>query len=295
MKNYSKTQINRISLPLYFALAYLFTWSIAIPLAASNQGWVAWKPPFWIHYFVAFGPMLSAILVTALTEGAAGLGTWLRNLVRPRIAWPWWLMAISPLIAYGLFALLLRLAQGSWPEFQQLGQVNYLPNLGGAALLLWVFTFGLGEELGWRGFALPRLQTSHSALGASLILWVFWAFWHWPMFFYIYEPGAAPMIVLGMLAGTIYLTWLFNSTRGNILIVILWHGTYDFITASKAGEGLTAAIVTALVMVWALVVVIWFKPANLSHRPKVEHADLARSLPSEGSLEFKPGDDSESL
>lgn len=95
------------------------------------------------------------------------------------------------------------------------------------------------------------------------------------MFLYVYDLAFVPMILLGMLSGTIFLTWLYNSTSGSLLIVILWHGTYNFITASRAGEGLIAAIVTAFVMVWAVVVVVWFKPANLSHRPKVTAPETA--------------------
>lgn len=78
-----------------------------------------------------------------------------------------------------------------------------------------------------------------------------------------------PMILLGMLAGTVFLTWLCDSAEGNILVLILWHGTYNFITASKAGESMIASIVTALVMVWTVVEVIRFKPENLSHKAKV--------------------------
>jgi membrane protease YdiL (CAAX protease family) len=179
------------------------------------------------------------------------------------------LVALFPLIAYGILAVILRLSQGNWPGFDLLGQVQFLPNLGGGAFLFWVFTYGLGEEIGWRGFALPRLQTKWNALSANLVLWFFWALWHWPMFFYTYDPAFLPMIMLRMLTGTVFLTWFYNSTGGSLLMMILWHGSYDFITASKSGEGIIATIVTAAVMIWAFIIIFWFKPANLSNHPRV--------------------------
>jgi membrane protease YdiL (CAAX protease family) len=261
--------IKRNELLLFFLLAYAFSWAIAIPLAAFAQGWIDWRAPLAIHYFVGFGPMLSAMVLNRLSDGREGLRQFLGSLVNRRLQPIWYAVAFSPLLAYGLVALGLRLFQGTWADFSLLGQVNFLPNLGIMALFLWIFTFGLGEEFGRRGFALPRLQRNRSALAASLILWPLWALWHWPMFLYVYDLALVPMILLGMLTGTIFLTWLYNSTGGSLLILILWHGTYNFITASKAGEGLIAALVTAFVMIWAVVVVVGFKPANLSHRPKV--------------------------
>ncbi|PKO04512.1 MAG: hypothetical protein CVU41_16805 [Chloroflexi bacterium HGW-Chloroflexi-3] len=85
----------------------------------------------------------------------------------------WWLVAISPLALYVIVALVLRLMQGQWLDLSLLGQVDFLPNLGWGALFLWLFTYGIGEETGWRGYALPRLQKKRSALSATFILWVF--------------------------------------------------------------------------------------------------------------------------
>lgn len=276
----------RNELVLYFLLAYAFSWVIAIPLAASEQGWIRWEPPMAVHYFVAFGPMLSALVMTGLGQGRAGLRNLLGRIVQWRQRPVWFAVAFSPLLAYVLVALGFRLFQGIWPDFSLLGQVNFLPDLGIGALFLWIFTFGLGEEVGWRGFALPRLQRNRSALAASLILWPLWALWHLPMFLYVYDLTLVPMILLGMLTGTIFLTWLFNSTAGSLLFVILWHGSYNFITASKAGEGIVAAVVTAFVMIWAVVVIISFKPANLSHRPKVITPDSGVESESAMVLEY---------
>jgi membrane protease YdiL (CAAX protease family) len=162
--------IKKNHLVVYFVLAYAITWAVEIPLAASSRGWIAWRPPFAIHYLAAYGPMLAAIVVTALTTGADGLKELLGRVLKWRVGLLWWSVALSPLLAYGAIAFVLRLVQGIWTDFRLLGEVNFLPRLSiGAAILLWVFTYGLGEEVGWRGFALPRLQRNHIALVASLI------------------------------------------------------------------------------------------------------------------------------
>ena len=100
-----------------------------------------------------------------------------------------------------------------------LGEVNYLPPLGWGALLIWFLTFGLGEETGWRGFALPRLQKGRSALHATMILTVFWALRHLPLFFYLFESTLLIGWLVGLFAGSIVLTWLYNSASDSIFMV----------------------------------------------------------------------------
>jgi membrane protease YdiL (CAAX protease family) len=149
------------------------------------------------------------------------------------------------------------------------GLIDFLPNLGLGALLLWILTFGIGEEIGWRGYALPGLQQGRSALSATVILWAMWALWHVPMFFYLYDVTIVVGFLLGLLAGAITFTWLYNGTGGSILMVAVWHGAFNFTTGCVACKtGVTAAVLSTLVMVWAVVVVILFKPATLSRTDK---------------------------
>jgi membrane protease YdiL (CAAX protease family) len=176
---------------------------------------------------------------------------------------------LSPVVLFGLSALLLGLGTGNWVNLAMLGQVNYMPYLGVWALVLWVLTFGFGEETGWRGFALPHLQRGNSALAASVILWVMWVIWHIPSFFYLETYmklglGMLPMFALGVLAGAIALTWLYNTTNGSILMVALWHGIFDFLSAAKASEGAIAAIMSTVFVIWAVAIIVVYKPASLS-------------------------------
>ena len=253
----------------YFLLAYGFSWVVGVPLALEAQGVIHLDLPFSLHYLYAYGPALAALFMTWLVNGRDGLKDLFSRIIKWRVRPIWWIVAFSPLWLFALVAVVRRVIEGSWQDFNLLGQVHFLQHLyPGTALLLWIFTFGLGEEIGWRGFALPRLQRNRSALAASLILTILWALWHWPMFFYNLDSSFIIGWLLSLAAGTIVFTWLYNSSRGSVLILLLWHGSFDFITASNAGEGLAAIILSVIVMIWAIVVVLLYKPATLSAEQK---------------------------
>lgn len=259
----------RYSLLVFFVLACAISWAIEIPLALRAQGVIHLPIPFGVHYLAAYAPMLAAIIVTGTTNGQEGLRELFARMFKWRVQPVWWLVALAPLVLYALLAVALRWVQGRWPDLAALGQIDFLPNLGVGALLVWFLTFGLGEETGWRGYALPRLQRDRSALSATVILWVFWALWHLPLFFYLYDATILVGFLLGLLAGAITFTWLYNSTGGSILLVAVWHGAFNFVTGCAACKtGTAAAVVSTLVMVWAVVVVVWFKPATLSRADK---------------------------
>ncbi|MGA9532657.1 MAG: hypothetical protein WBR18_08085, partial [Anaerolineales bacterium] len=94
--------------------------------------------------------------------------------------------------------------------------------------------------------------------------------WHTPLFFYMYPASVLPGLIIGLLAGAIVFTWIFNSTGGSVLMTIVWHGLFNYTTACTACKtSPTAAIISTLVMVWAVVVIVVFKPANMSRRQKV--------------------------
>jgi membrane protease YdiL (CAAX protease family) len=265
MTVYRSNPANRHSLLLFFVLAYAFSWAVEIPLALRAQGLLAAHIPWSLHYLSAYGPMLAAIVVTALTGGQEGLRDLFGRMLKWRVRPVWWLVALAPLTLYVLVAIVLRFVPGQGASLAGLGQIDFLPNLGAGALLVWFLTFGLGEETGWRGFALPRLQRGRNALWATVILWVLWTLWHLPLFFYLYDVTVVAGLVVGLLAGAIVFTWLYNSSGGSILMTAVWHAAFNFATgciACKAGTA--AAVLSTLVMVWAVVVVIWSKPATLS-------------------------------
>jgi len=268
MMNTKSSWFQRHPLLGYFFLAYAISWAIGIPLALISQGKLNWQLPFYLHYLYAYGPMLAAFIMTGFTKGKSGISDIFNRLFNWHMRPIWWIVAFSPLAGYLIIAIVQRIIQGTWADFSLLGQVNYLPNLGIGALFLWIFTFGIGEEIGWRGYALPRLQQKMNALSATLVLGLLWALWHLPSFFYVLNPNYTVGWFLGLLSGAIFFTWLYNSTNGSLLAVVLWHGTFNFITASKAGEGVGAAILSTIVMVWAILIIFIYKPANLSKQEK---------------------------
>lgn len=257
---------------LYTFIAYVISWAIEIPLALKAQGLISVDLPFAVHYCAASGPLIAGLILTWYEDGSTGVKDLAARIIRWRVEPIWWITAISPLLLFLLAAVLTRLFQGTWLDVRMLGRVDFLPDLGAAAMFLWLATYGFGEEVGWRGYLLPRLQRDRSAWSATVILWIIWAIWHVPSFFYLQTvTGVGTLIgfLLGVLAGTIFLTWLYNGSGGSVLIVAVWHGLFDFVTAcTQCKSGLIAATVSTFVMLWAVVVVTVYKRTNLSRKAR---------------------------
>jgi uncharacterized protein len=245
----------------YFMIAYTVAWSFEIPLALTQQRMISVQIPMWLHYFAALGPLSGALLMTSLTEGRSGLRNLVARIFKWRVDLRYYAFAI--LVPLGLFAagcILNRIVTGNWPNLSLLGEVDYLPYLSPiGALGLWLVTFGLGEEPGWRGYALPCLQKTRSATVASLILGTLWACWHLPMFFYrdtYMKLGIMgfPMLALSLIFAAMIFTWLYNSTNGSVWIAIIFHAVFNWLTANEAGGQFAAAILSTAIVLWALYV-----------------------------------------
>ena len=261
--------VKKHSLILYFILAYAVTWSFHIPLVLSRRGLIETQIPMYIHYLGAFGPMIAALIVTALTEGKPGILALVSRWFKWRVKARYYAFAIlGPVALFMLAVLINRVLSGSWADLSLLGEADYLPNLSPlGALLLWIFTFALGEETGWRGYALPHLQRRYSAANATLILAVVWAFWHVPAFFYrdtYIQMGLLgfPMFLVSIIFATMVFTWLYNSTGGSLLLVILFHAFFNWLTVSDAGGASAGIIMSVPVILWALIVVRRYGPEN---------------------------------
>ena len=266
--------IRRHALPAYFILAIAFSWSIYIPLVLQRQGWTDTDLPYSLHYLASFGPMLAAFLMTAIIAGTAGLKELWSRMVRWRVPWPYAAFAVfSPIVLFLFAAVIIRLVTGAWPDMRLLGQANYLPYLGWLVLPLWLITFGFGEETGWRGFALPRLQRTMSVSKATLVLGLLWVFWHIPSFFYLETIANLSLFILpgfifGVLCGAVLLTWLYNGSIGSVLMVAIWHALFDLITASKAGQDIIPILTTAGVIAFALFIANINRPWGFRYQQK---------------------------
>jgi membrane protease YdiL (CAAX protease family) len=170
-------------------------------------------------------------------SGAQGVKALLRSLSVWRISLMWYLIAL--LLEFGLWgvAFLIDRVLGHHHEMTP----GVLQNAFGSSAAFMIpiaviFTLpnALGEELGWRAFALPRLQERYGALAASVVLGLFWGFWHVPAWiaWRSTEPLLLPVLlmVINTIPSAILFTWLFNRTRSSLLIVVLYH-------ASMANKG----------------------------------------------------------
>jgi len=251
----------RHSLLLYFVLTYLISWSFMVPVALSSRGWVNWEVPSTFYYLASYGPFVSAIIVTGLTEGAQGVRSLLGRLFKWRVELRYYAFAIgAPLGLFALAVLVNRLVSGTWPDLALLGEADYLPALTPlGTLLLWLITYALGEETGWRGFALPHLQRNRSAASATLVLALMWALWHLPAFLFrdtYTEMGILgyPMFAITILFITMVFTWLYNATGGSLLLVVLFHAVFNWLSVSEAGGQFAAPLMSIPIILWALYV-----------------------------------------
>ncbi len=205
---------------LYFFLAFLFTWGLQVPALLAAHGVIEGPPERFMALvgLGAFGPMLAA-MVAARAEGTS-----VRALLRPLGAWRvelrWYLAAL--LLPGGIFIA----AACVYDALGHTERLFYLPD--NPAYVAAAIVFPVGEEIGWRGFALPRLSERFGPLAASGIVGAFWALWHAPM---LDLQGVSPSICLVffpyMIAGSIVFTWIYRRTSGSLLLAVLTHvGTH---------------------------------------------------------------------
>jgi membrane protease YdiL (CAAX protease family) len=243
----------------YFVIAFAGTWAFLLPFALSRNGnglgILPFKTPD-IAFIIAFvlatpaGPALASLSVTAATSGKAGVGLLLRRCVQWRVGIGWYLLAIFGFI----------------PIWLVNGSLFYGVNLPLALLLNWtliftvfipqavgiILTASFAEELGWRGFALPRLQQRYGPIVGTILLGSLHGLWHLPSFFtfvngpFIFTSYVGFLIVA--IATTFLYTWIFNHTRGSVLLATLTHGFGD------------AATFVALLIPAHLVVTGWARP-----------------------------------
>jgi uncharacterized protein len=270
----------RQSLATFFALAYAISWLIWAPLWLPAFG-IRWLPVLPFHHALgALGPIVAAFLVSAMESGLAGSGDLLRSmgLWRGRLLW----VAIALFVPLALLAFAVAwvsFVNGENISISNFGSSREFPQFSALAFLVYnAISFGYGEEVGWRGFALPRLQTRHSALYASLLLTLGWAVWHIPLFFY--RVGYTSMDVTGiagwffsLLTGSVLLTWLYNESRGSILVAALFHASVDMVFTTSTPFPSVSNAAGALITIWGIIILIATGPRFLSKRGKMISLD----------------------
>jgi membrane protease YdiL (CAAX protease family) len=199
-------------------------WGIA--WATWALGWyLATIFPSDLWLFIMYSPFLTGVLVTAIADGRDGLKTFFSRMVRWRVGIQWYIVALLLPLVLSLASVGLNILSGATmvadiqlPAWTDLIAMFLFPSL----LLI-----ALGEEPGFRGFALPRLLVGRTALVAALILGVLHAIWHIPLFIFGGDP---PLIAVIVIAGAVLNTWLFNHTNGSVLLAMLLHASIHLMT-----------------------------------------------------------------
>lgn len=263
MKTYTKpgehvsntilSSIKRHPLVAYFILAYALAWAL-IPLVVSVS--VAFG------LLALFGPAIAAISVTGIVEGRPGVRQLLQRVVPGRTGLKWIAVAVGlPILISAMVVVLNAMLLGK--------PISIAPNEA-PVLTLILGLLVVGEEIGWRGFALPRLKTRFNSLTASLILGGLWATWHLPNSFIPgleYYLTAFPLFLVYVVSMTVLFTWLSNHTRGSVWIAWLFHaainvaGGFLFIGDNERQMWLGTIVFAAS----ALIVVLVFR-SNLAHQ-----------------------------
>ncbi len=190
--------------------------------------------PFYqaVGIFVGYGLAAGALIATGLTQGVSGIKALLRRFLIWRVKFRWYLLALLvPFVIYALAAGISVWISGSKFDFSRSAAVGIFGDSD--MILLFVIPFFLvdlltnGEELAWRGFVLPRLQTHNSALLSSILLGAVWGFWHLPKFLPSGDWLLAGHSVLHNMAVSVIFSWIFNSTGGSLLLASLLHAAFN--------------------------------------------------------------------
>jgi uncharacterized protein len=244
----------------YFVIAYAFSWAIWIPMALA--GMRIYQGSAWPNHIPGmFGPLVAAFVMSAVVGGWAAVKDLLSRMARWRVAAHWYLVALSPLLFFAIAAVAMAATGSGWPDLGELGKFASLPVVAAPVMWLLLLVVGFAEETGWRGFAVPEMLKTRSFLSTALVIGLLWAIWHIPSMFIIEsyrQMGIAifPIFTIGIVFGSIFLTWLYRASGGSVLMVAMWHGTYNLVSGTAAAHGLVAAVVTTGVMVWAVLIVV---------------------------------------
>jgi membrane protease YdiL (CAAX protease family) len=256
----------------FFILSYAIAWAIWIPtgVLAPHLLPVLSLPGAW-------APTVSAIALTGMIEGKAGVRSLLRRALLWRVGVQWYAVAVFGVALIGWAAIALHVALGGTvpqPDLPSGAPAEMLPVVLPILFLSNVFVGGpIAEELGWRGYAQPRLQVRIGALAAGLVTGVAWGLWHLP--FFLFAGGASvvggmPFVWYALLvtAWSVLMAWVCNHTRGSVLLAILFHAaintTLGSLGLARTSEG-NQLVVLNVALTWVVVaaIAILFGPAHL--------------------------------
>jgi membrane protease YdiL (CAAX protease family) len=281
-----RTLVAEHPLIAFFTFVFILTWLMDLPMVLGKDG-LGILPysvplPLYVILFIlgAFGPTITAFLVTAIGEGRQGTRRLFRRYGQWRFGIQWYLFALFAFPAVYLAAASiwlgadpLRAVLSKWPLYF----TTYLP-----ALLIFPALITWGEEPGWRGFALTRMQPRYGPLLATLVVGFMHGVWHLPIFLLVNGPVATGPFnltrflvnVAGIIVVSIIWTWVFNNARTSILMAVLLHASFNAAQAYIGGVVKpypVEAAYTALgiLLAIALIALVATK-GRLSYQPELE-------------------------
>lgn len=228
---------------------------------------ISWGP--WIlggQRMLVYGPTVAGIIVITITRGKEGLRDIVRQALRVKARFRWWLLALFIPCIVALAAIAVNMLMGNGlPGFEFFkGQWHFV------LLFFFITIVGgpLGEEIGWRGFGVPYLQRKKTPLVTALIIGIAWGLWHIPEFFsegaIHYQIGAVylPLFVLCEIALSVVMTWLYNKTNNSLLIAgLLFHNAENFwsvvLTTDATMDTLQAGQVAVDIRLWVLSIIVY--------------------------------------
>ena len=253
----------------FYILAFGISWLGWVPVASGSHGIAPFDNPYFQFLLIlpVVGPALAAIIVTQVAHGKTGVLDLLKALVQWRVGLAWYMVVVfGPVVLLIAGKVITELLGFS---VTQVGPQGDLFSLAISAFVISLFS-NPWEEIGWRGFALPRLQKRYNALLATLIVGVLWGLWHLPLFFWVGNPMSEyPFLpwFIGTVAGAFIYTWLYNSTKGSILLVALFHIALN--TFGIVVSGVSIIVLAILYCLVAIALVTAFGSTNLSRQERV--------------------------
>jgi len=220
--------IRKYSLATGIVLMFLFTW----PIDLANAGVMPYQVPFIVYILLGYGFVLASIIMTGIALGKDGVISLLKRYLIWRVDWKWYLAAFLLLPGLQFAAVLLTaVITDTTIDFSAVMAYEILdPSVN----VLWLITgwflydfFINGEEIGWRGYVLPRLQAKYGALVSSLLVGLIWSLWHIPKFLgtNMGNDRSFGWFMVAHIALAVLYTWLFNNSRGSLLLVTIFHAS----------------------------------------------------------------------
>jgi len=254
------------ALIIFFVLSYLI---MIISVVIIYFGTIV-SMDILFFYISVWSPTISAIIIAGIIGGWSEIKRLLSGFLKWKVGGFWYLAGFFLMIGPLVFALFYLLLGGEAP-----GNPGLTWGLIFITLINTLINGPLSEEAGWRGFALPRLESKFSALNSSIIMGLIWACWHIPLYFI--EPRMPFYIfIILVLVITILMTWAYNNTKGSLIITVIFHFSFNFNGAFITGIlGLLPLMVfyiggSVMIGAYVIVVIIYAGTSKLSRKPNSE-------------------------